>query len=242
MFGRIIANIPALGNTDGRLRKGGEKGGKMRAVCYDVAPDSMKTASKVILFALLSVAAAGCFYPPVTQEPPESKTSVLVPLPFDLTWTAVNDVVRQNDYKVQAQDPNHGILEVLGNRFSLQDADCGKIKSIVGTYAAPAETDATSVFNFQVKPVSNEATRVSVRGTFASPLRVPLHPYRDVECVSRGTEESRLLQQILAQARVTRPPEYRKPGAPAPTPTAPTLAPGRPTLLKPELLEKLKTQ
>jgi hypothetical protein len=67
---------------------------------------------------------------------------------------------------------------------------------------------------------------------------VPLHPYQDVQCISRGAEESHLLQQVLAQARVTRPPAYRKPGAHAPTPSAPTLAPGRPTLLKPEMLPK----
>jgi len=77
-----------------------------------------------------------------------------------------------------------------------------------------------------------------VRASFDSPLRVPFHPYKAVQCVARGAEESRLLQQILAQARVTHPPQYRKPGAPAPTPSGPLLTPGRPTLLKPEMLPK----
>ncbi len=202
----------------------------------------MNAKSKFLVFALVSIVAAGCFYPPATQETPESKTRVVVPLPFDLTWTAVNEVVKQNDYRIQAQEPNHGILEVMGRQFSLQDADCGKITSISGSYAAEPESDATSVFNIRVRPVSNESTQVDVRATFESPLRVPLHPYRDVQCVSRGSEESRLLQQILAQSRITHPPEYRKPGAPAPTPSAPQLAPGRPTLLKPEMLPKLKSE
>ena len=191
-----------------------------------------------IAFVLLLFVGAGCFAQPTAQEPPESKTSTVIPLPFDLTWTAVNNVIQQNDFRIQAQDPNHGILEVLGNKFTLQEADCGKITSIGTTYAAPAEPDATAVYNFQVKPVSNESTRVTVRASFDSPLRVPFHPYKDVQCVSRGAEESRLLQQILAQARVTHPPQYRKPGAPAPTPSGPLLTPGRPTLLKPEMLPK----
>ncbi|HXW83948.1 MAG TPA: hypothetical protein VEJ86_06060, partial [Candidatus Binataceae bacterium] len=49
--------------------------------------------------------------------------------------------------------------------------------------------------------------------TYDTPLKVPLHPPQDVECVSRGTEESRLLREILAQATQTHPPEYR--GAPS---------------------------
>jgi hypothetical protein len=198
----------------------------------------MTTRRTTFLFVLLAAVAAGCFNPPVAQEPPESKTSVAVPLPFDLTWTAVIEVIKLNDYRIQAQDPNHGILEVLGNRFTLQDADCGKIESIAGTYPAEPESNATAVYNFRVTPISNESTRVGVRASYDSPLRVPLHPYQDVQCVSRGAEESHLLQQVLAQARVTRPPAYRKPGAPAPAPSAPVLAPGRPTLLKPEMLPK----
>lgn len=197
------------------------------------------TRTSLLLLLLLCI---GCFTQPTAQEPPESKTSTVVPLPFDLTWTAVNNVIQQNDFRIQAQDPNHGILEVLGNRFTLQDADCGKIESIGTTYAAPAEPDATAVYNFLVKPVSNESTRVTVRASYNSPLRVPFHPNKDVDCVSRGAEESRLLQQILAQARVTHPPQYRKPGAPEPAPSEPRLAPGRPTLLKPDMLPKSLTE
>jgi hypothetical protein len=208
------------------------------AVCYYAVPISMKLKRNWILFLVLSIAASGCFYPPSAQEPPESKTSVVIPLPYDLTWTAVNNVIQQNGYRIQAQNQNQGILEVFGNRFSLQDADCGRIKSIGKTFAAPPEDGATSVYNFLIKPASNESTRVSVRGTFESPLKVPLHPYSDVECISRGAQESRLLQQVLAQARVTRPPTYRKPGEPPPPSSEPRLAPGRPTLLRPEMFPK----
>src|SRR5437764_14453417 len=102
----------------------------------------MNAKRNLSLFAILSILASGCFYPPMTQEPPESKTSAVVPLPFDLTWTAVNNVIQQNRYRIQAQDLNHGILEVFGNRFTLQDADCGRIKSIAGDYAAPPEVNS----------------------------------------------------------------------------------------------------
>jgi hypothetical protein len=100
--------------------------------------------------------------------------------------------------------------------------------------------DASAVYNFHVKAVSNERCMVSVRANFASPLKVPLHPTQSEECVSRGTEESRLLQQILAQATITKPPEYQKPQSAATAPSEPApLLPGRPTLLKPDFL-KLK--
>src|SRR5262245_65109839 len=104
------------------------------------------TIGLVLLFAV----ATGCFNPPVAQEPPESKTSVVVPLPFDLTWTAVTEVIKLNDYRIQAQDLNHGILEVLGHRINLQDADCGTIESIAGTYAAEPEANATAAHHFRM--------------------------------------------------------------------------------------------
>ncbi len=163
-----------------------------------------------------------------------------MPLPYDLTWTAVNDVIRQNGYKVVVANPNHGIIEVQGRSFSLQDADCGRIKGVVGTYAATPENDASAVFNFHVSAVSNHKSTVEVRATFASPLKVPLHPMQNEECVSRGAQESRLLQQILAQATVTKPPAYtpsQQASAPGQgSPPVPLLS-GRPTLLKPDFLK-----
>jgi hypothetical protein len=194
--------------------------------------------SLAAIAAVVSFVAAGCFYPPTAQPPAEQVTRTMVPLPYDLTWTAVNDVIRQNGYKVVAANPNHGIIEVQGRSFSLQDADCGQIKGVVGTYAATPETDASAVFNFHVSPVSNEKSAVEVRATFASPLKVPLHPMQNEECVSRGAQESRLLRQILAQATVTKPPAY-KPAqqASGPAAEAPPLLSGRPTLLKPGFLK-----
>jgi hypothetical protein len=195
------------------------------------------------LAAALTLAASGCFYPPTAQPVAMATTRAMVPLPYDLTWTAVNDVIRQNGYRIQAQDPNHGIIEVQGRSFTLQDADCGRIKGVVGNYAATPESDASAVYNFHVTPVSNEKSSVEVRAIFNSPLKVPLHPTRDVDCVSRGAQESRLLQQILAQATVTRPPVYKnaeEKAAPA-APPPPPLAPGRPTLLKPDFLKLNKS-
>ncbi|MGH7781811.1 MAG: hypothetical protein ACREQR_18495 [Candidatus Binataceae bacterium] len=187
----------------------------------------------------LALFASGCFEPPIAQAPPEAKTSTIVPLPYDLAWTAVNDVIRSNGYNIQAQDPNHGIIEVLGRSFTLQDADCGKIKSIVGTYAAVPPADATSVYNFRVKAASNESSRVAINATFDSPVSVPLRPVRDEQCISRGAQESRLLQQILAQARVTRPPNYRSAGAAAGSShPSESFRLGRPTLLGPDVLKK----
>ncbi|MGO9451467.1 MAG: hypothetical protein ACLQDV_10560 [Candidatus Binataceae bacterium] len=200
--------------------------------------------------AIVSIVTAGCFTPPQAEEPTDTKTSVVVPLPYDLAWTATNQVIRENNFKIQASDPNHGIIEVQGEHFSLQDADCGKIESVGGTYAAQPEANAIAVYNFHVKAVSNESTRVEVQGSFDSALRVPLHPYQDVQCVSRGAGESRILQQILAQARITRPPVYKRqeapaPGsAPSPEPPVTFVAPsgGRPTLLKPEQLPKAPSE
>lgn len=192
----------------------------------------------LVLAVAVSIAAAGCFYPPTTQPPPAHLTRTVVPLPYDLTWTAVNDVIHQNGYKIVASNPNHGIIEAQGGNFSLQDADCGQIESLVGRYAAVPKNDASAVYNFHVTALSNEKCAVVVRATFASPLNVPLHPMQNEECVSRGTQESRLLQQILAQATVTKPPEYkRQQHATKPAQAPPALLPGRPTLLKPGILK-----
>ncbi len=200
--------------------------------------------SLVLLVAALCFAAGGCFYPPTTHPPAEATTRAVVPLPYDLAWTAVNNVIHQNNYRIQAQDPNHGIIEVQGRSFSLQDADCGRIKSMGNEYAAAPEPDASAVYDFHVTAVSNEKSAVEVRATFNSPLKVPLHRPQDVDCVSRGTQESRLLQQVLAQATVTKPPVYKhaqeNPALAAAPPAAsapPPLTPGRPTLLKPDFLK-----
>jgi hypothetical protein len=215
----------------------------------------MANRRRLILTAMLSAfstGAAGCFYPPVSTPPPPAKTSTVVNLPYDLAWDAVNAVVAQEGMKVQVRNPNQGIIEAQGSRFSLQDADCGRIRSIVGTYAAEPKIDATSVFNFHVRALTNETSEVAVTGSFDSPLYVPLRPPRDVECVSRGAQESRLLRLILARASRTHPPVYHETAragpstahAPEPSaqPTPTRLLPGRPTLLKPNFLPEPKEQ
>jgi hypothetical protein len=184
------------------------------------------------LIAVLALGVAGCFYPPETQPPAPDKTSVVVQLPYDLTWNAVNAIVKENDLKVNASNPNHGIIEASGRRFTLHDADCGKISSIAGSYPVEPELDASTVYNFKVEPSGNDATLVAVRATFSSSLRVPLQPYGDVECVSRGTSESRLLREVLAAVRSVRTPEAEAKTPPVPKESNEPLTPGRPTLLK----------
>lgn len=244
----IITKIATRGNIrEGRSRIRSRSGEFTRKIgqrtpdlCYDAAIGYMELnrINLIIFGAILAVSASGCFYPPTAQAPPEDKTSAIVPLPYDLAWTAVNEVIHSNSYNVQAKDPNHGIIEVLGRPFSLQDADCGEIKSVVGTYAAVPEPDSTSVYNFHVKAVSNESSRVAINATFDSPVSVPLRPVRDEQCVSRGAQESRLLQQVLAQARITHPPVYKSaPGAAASHNEQP-FGPSRPTLLGPDVLKK----
>ncbi len=175
-------------------------------------------------FAALAIAitAAACVYPPMTQPPSDEQQRVVIPLPYDLAWDAVNSVIRENSMRIQAQDSNHGIIEAVGPRFTLHDADCGRIKSVVGTYAAEPEKNSSSVYNFLVRPHGAEASTVEVRATFASPVRVPLRPTKDVDCVSHGIEESNLLRQVLVEAKHTRRPTFAQPGEspPASIPTS----------------------
>ncbi|MGA3229964.1 MAG: hypothetical protein ABSD51_08470 [Candidatus Binatus sp.] len=163
--------------------------------------------------------AAGCFYPPVTQPPPDEQQEVVIPLPYDLAWDAVNAVITENSFHVQAQDMTNGIIEAVGPRFTLHDADCGKIKSVAGTYTAEPEPNSSSVYNFLVRPRGPEASIVKVRATFNSSVKVPLHPATDVDCVSHGVQESDLLREVLAQAKKTHRPVFAKPNA-SPQPAA----------------------
>ncbi|MDO8433945.1 MAG: hypothetical protein Q7S58_16220 [Candidatus Binatus sp.] len=180
----------------------------------------------------ISIAAGACVYPPMTEPPRDEQQRVVIPLPYDLAWDAVNSMIQENGMRIQAQDSNHGIIEAVGPRFTLRDADCGKIKSVVGTYAAEPEPNSSSVYNFLVRPHGKEASVVEVRATFASPVRVPLRQTKDVDCISRGTEESNLLRQLLVVAKRTRRPTFTQPSEspPASEPTAAAIAPARPTL------------
>ena len=126
----------------------------------------------------------------------------------------------------------NGIIEAAGPRFTLQDADCGKIKSVVGAYTAEPELNSSSVYNFLVRPRGPEATLVEVRATFNSPVKVPLHQSTDVDCVSHGIQESNLLREVLVEAKQTHRPEYAKPATSPPgasTITAESPSPARRT-------------
>ena len=133
---------------------------------------------------------------------------MVIPLPYDLAWDAVNAVVKENSFHVQAQDMTNGIIEAVGPRFTLHDADCGKVKSLAGAYSAEPQANSSSVYNFLVRPRGREATLVEVRATFNSSVTVPLHPTTDVDCVSHGIQESNLLRDVLAEAKKTHRPEF----------------------------------
>lgn len=159
----------------------------------------------------LALAMAGCFYPPTETPPPLKKDTVTLDRPYDLVWDAVHLVIRKNNLRINAENPNQGIIETETNHFTLEDADCGKLKGIVGKYAAEPNLAATAVYNFNVKPDGREASTVSVQATFSAPLHIPLHPMHNVECVSRGTAETRLLKEIVAEAAATHRQRFVKP-------------------------------
>ncbi len=156
-------------------------------------------------------ATAGCFYPPARTPTPQTRNEIALDQPYDLTWDAVHAVIRKNKLHINAEDPNHGIIETETNRFTLDDADCGQLKGIVGKYAAEPNEAATAVYSFAVKPNGREASTVGVQATFSAPLHVPLRPMRDVQCVSRGKAEARLLKEIAAEAAAIRRPAFSKP-------------------------------
>lgn len=190
--------------------------------------------------AMFAALAAGCFYPPITAPPTDEQQQTIVPLPYDLAWDVVNKVIAENGFRIQAQDSNEGIIETVAPRFTLHDADCGKIRSVVGMYAAEPEMNASTVYTFGVHPRGKEASLVEVLATFNSPVKVPLHPATDVDCVSHGIQESNLLRQVLAMAKQTHRPVYAKPsdaGSAPPSITSPATAaepapPGRSTVEK----------
>jgi hypothetical protein len=154
---------------------------------------------------------AGCFYPPTQKPPSQARNQVVLDQPYDLAWDAVHHVIRKNALHIYAEDPNHGIIETETNHFTLKDADCGKLKGIIGKYDAEPDQAATAVYNFEVRPKGRKASTVSVQATFSAPLYVPLHPPRDVQCVSRGKAEARLLDQVTAEAATVRRPTFAKP-------------------------------
>jgi hypothetical protein len=169
---------------------------------------------------ILAVVAAGCFYPPMQKPPSPHATRITLPIPYDLGWDAVHTVIVRNDYRIITENPDAGTVEAQARTgFGLEDADCGRLKGIAGKYPAEPGPDASAVYDFTVKPDGDEATSVAVQATFSAPLQVPFHPMTGEECVSRGTQEARLLREISAQARNEHRIDYNaRPQAPKPAP------------------------
>lgn len=157
--------------------------------------------------------AIGCFYPPTQKPPAPGRDEVTLGAPYDLVWDAVHNVIKENKLRINADDPNQGIVETETNQFTLDDADCGQVKGISSKYAAEPDRASTAVYYFKVKPKGHEASIVSVQATFSAPLYIPLRPTRDEQCVSRGKAEARLLKQIAEQAAAIHRPTFVKPAS-----------------------------
>jgi len=157
---------------------------------------------------LLALTAAGCFHEAVVRHDVEPvKNSI--PVPYDEVWDATLDVVKKNELKVQAQDPVHSILEAQGRHFTLKDADCGIVGTPLGKVPAEPTDEATTVFNFYLKPDGPEATSVSIQATFSTPGNAPFHPTTNLNCVSKGRYEALLLKQIKEASAEQRRPIYK---------------------------------
>lgn len=156
----------------------------------------------------------------------------MVKIPYDLTWDAVHTVVNRNEYKILGDDPNHGIVEAEAHSFTLVDADCGQMKSVANRYDAEPDPGGSAVYNFKVEPAGSQSTNLSVIATYSTPLHVPFHPVTDFQCVSRGTQEARLLKEVENTALTERRPSKN---SEQPHQLAPG---GRPTLLRPDILKK----
>jgi hypothetical protein len=167
--------------------------------------------SSVFLLLAAAVLPFGCFYPPLVQSNAQNRDQVGLPIPYDLAWDAVLTVIKKNELVIHAQDPTHGIVEAETHHFTLTDADCGVVGTAAGKTIAEPNTDASAVFNFYLAANGNEATNVSIQAVFSTPVRVPFHPMRNVECVSKGVQESRLLKEVQDQAAAARRPTFKKP-------------------------------
>jgi hypothetical protein len=143
----------------------------------------------------------GCFYPP-TQLPPNSPAAhIALDLPYDLAWDTVQKVVARNDFHVINANPNAGVIEAqkVGG-FTLDDADCGKLRGIAGKVKEEPDPDSSVVYDFHVEAKEARVSLVTVQGTFTTPRHVPLHPLTNVQCVSRGRQEAQLIREIKQAA------------------------------------------
>src|SRR5260370_34219301 len=114
--------------------------------------------------------------------------------------------MRREEFQLQADNPDHGILEVQAHTFTLEEADCGEITGIAGRYREQPEPGASAVYNFKVDPAGTDASVVAVSATYLTPLHVPFHSPRDVQRVSRGKREQALLAARDQQARLPKRP------------------------------------
>jgi hypothetical protein len=162
---------------------------------------------------LIALIAAGCFHPAVAK-PEAAPPKDSIGAPYDLVWDAALEVIKKNELRVQAQDPVHGILEAQGRHFTLQDADCGLVATPFGKAANEPTDEATTVYNFYLKPDGPEATKVSIQATFSSPGNAPFHPVRDLGCVSKGRQERRLFKEIKEAAAAEHRPVFKPPEPP----------------------------
>jgi hypothetical protein len=193
----------------------------------------MRVASSIgyvlaIMIVPLTMVLGGCYYPPLTQPPLEKKTRTVVPVPYDLTWDAIHTVVKKNEYKIEGDDPDHGIVEAEAHSFTLADADCGKMRSVGTKYDADPLPGGSAVYNFKVEPAGPQSTDLSVIATYSTPLHVPFERITDFQCISRGNQEARLIREVEKAAEEAHRPVY----------TAPSKRPltsGRPTLLRQQL-------
>jgi hypothetical protein len=162
--------------------------------------------------AAAALAFAGCFHEAIAkhQAAPEKNS---VPAPYDQVWDATMEVVKNNQLKVQAQDPVHGIVEAQGRHFTLDDADCGVTGTPLGKVPAEPTDEATTVFNFYLAPDGPEATKLSIQATFSTPGNAPFHPTTNFNCVSKGRQEAKLLKEIKNAAGEQHRPVYKAPDA-----------------------------
>jgi hypothetical protein len=174
----------------------------------------MMRVATIGLLVVTVLAGTGCYHPALAPHdtPPPSKDGI--PAPYDEVWDATLEVISNNELKVQAQDPVHGILEAQGRHFTLQDADCGLVGTPLGKVPAEPTVEATTVFNFYLKPDGPEATKVSIQATFSTPGNAPFHPVTNLDCISKGRQEALLLKQIKTAAARQRRPVYKPPSVP----------------------------